>query len=182
MNNDRISNTPGGERMLLGGIVFGLALAGYAGLQYELGFVGRIITFGAMAFGLVQLVHGVIEWKYTDPAKFAADKPLENLFVDVPLAGRGLEALHAVEDALIDLIRVSKSTAIHLHSIDTANNVGIIHLTGRSADAMFTHIFSTLATFAKPDGLKLFPPAGQQIDTELHGKRVMLIVPEGGNT
>lgn len=176
MNNDRISNTPGGERMLLGGITLVLSVFAYAGLQYELGTIGKAVTFAVMAFGAVQLARGLVEWKRTDPREFRENKPLENLFVDVPLEGHGMQALHRIEDALIELIRNSRSVSIELHSIDTANKVGVIHLTGRNADAMFAHVYSTLAPFAKMGGLNLFPPQGQAIDTELHGKRVMLIV------
>ena len=180
MNNDRISNTPGGERMLFGSIALALGAFGYAGLRYELGVVGKAFVLLIMIVGGVQLIRGLVEWKYTDPKAFAADKPLENLFVDVPLAGHGLQMLHLIEDALIELIRVSKSVSIQLHSIDTANKVGTIHLTGRSADAMFAHVYATLSHFAKPGGLNLFPPQGQPLDTAIHGKRVMVIVRERG--
>lgn len=178
MNNDRIANTPGGERMLFGAIVFAFAFMAWHGLRYELGTFGHGFLLVLMGVGVFQLGRGLIKWKYTDRETFAAEKPLENLFIDVPLSGQGMQALYKIEDALIELIRVSKSVSIHLHSIDTANNVGTIHLTGRDADAMFAHVYATLAPFAKMGGLNLFPAQGQALDTEIHGKRAMLIVPE----
>lgn len=176
MNNDRISNTPGGERILFGAVAFGFSLAIYAGLRYELGTFGAILVFSFMAIGAVQLVRGLFEWKYADRRAFANSRRKQSLLIDVPINGDDKRALHAIEDALIDLIRVSKTVDIEMHSIDTANSVGTIHLVGANADAMFAHVYSTLARFAKPSGLNLFPPQGQDIDTETHGKRVFIVL------
>jgi len=48
MNDDEISNTPGGERMLLGGIVVGFAYVTWHGLRYELGTFGTAVLFAAI--------------------------------------------------------------------------------------------------------------------------------------
>jgi len=138
MNNDRISNTPGGEQMLMGGIVFGLSLLCYQAFQYSLGTLGQL---------------------------------------DIPIREGNYEILHEIEDALIEFIRNSKSVEIDLHSIDKANNMGTINLRGRDADAMFAHVYATLARFATPNGLHLFPKPGHAIDTEIHGKRLLMDLP-----
>ena len=177
MNNDRISNTPGGERMLYGGIAFALALVAYQGLRYELGAFGQFVLIGFMAFGAVQFGRGVFEWKYGDRERFARLKTGENLFVDIPLKNRELTLLHKIEDALIELIAGSKNVKIELHSVDKANNMGTIHLRGEQADAMFAHVHATLARFALPNGLHLFPKPGAPIDTEIRGKRLLLDLP-----
>ena len=56
--------------------------------------------------------------------------------------------------------------------------MGTIHLSGREADAIFTHVYATLARFALPNGIHLFPKPGQPIDTAIHGKRVLLDMPK----
>ncbi len=179
MNNDCISNTPGGEHILLGGIVLGLSVAVWFGLQYQLGTIGKLGIAGISMFGAVQLGRGLYRWKYTDRKTFRDTRKKQNLLIDIPITETDKRALHAVEDALIELIRVSKTVDIEMHSIDTANNVGTIRLVGGNADAMFAHVYATLARFAKSGGMNLFPPQGQDIDTETHGKRVMLIVAKG---
>ncbi|MGI9351231.1 MAG: hypothetical protein ACR2O3_06690 [Rhizobiaceae bacterium] len=177
MNNDRISNTPGGEHMLFGGITFGLALIAYQGLRYELGAFGQYILLGIMAFGAIQLGRGLFEWKYGDRDKFVQSKTGENLLVDIPLKNQELMVLHKIEDALIELIAGSRSVKIELHSVDKANNMGTIHLCGEQADAMFAHVYATLARFALPNGLHLFPKPGAPIDTEIRGKRLLIDLP-----
>ena len=101
MNNDRISNTPGGERMLLGGIVLGLALIGYAGLRYEIGKFGFGVLMLIMAWGLVQLGRGLFEWKYTDRKAFDEARARQNLLIDVPTINGSRDTLNAMEDALV---------------------------------------------------------------------------------
>jgi hypothetical protein len=177
MNNDRIANTPGGERMLWGAIALAIAVFAYAGLRYELGQIGRVVLLVIFTYGLYQFGRGLVEWKYSDPKDFVASKARENLYVDIPLKGQPAETLNIIEDALIQLIRSSKSVAIKMQSIDTANNVGTVHLTGMNSDAMYAHVFSTLAPFVTKNGLHLFPKPGQPIDTEIHGKRLLLDMP-----
>jgi len=177
MNNDRISNTPGGERMLFGGIAFGLAFIAWQGLQHQLGDVGRVIVFALMAFGLVQLLRGVYAWKYTDRRAFAEEKLRENLLIDVPLINGSHDALNAIEDALVDLIAMSKRMDIEMQSIDHANEMGTIHLVGASADAIYSHVFATVARFAGSNGISLFPAPGQPLDTEIRGKRLLVNLP-----
>lgn len=177
MNNDRISNTPGGEQMLMGGIVFGLALLCYQAFEYSLGDLGKLVLLAAMMFGAAQLGRGIWAWKYSDRKTFAEERLRQNLFVDIPIREGNYEILHEIEDALIELIRNSKSVEIDLHSIDKANNMGTINLHGRDADAMFAHVYATLAKFAMPNGLHLFPKPGHPIDTEIHGKRLLMDLP-----
>ena len=177
MNNDRISNTPGGDRMLLGAVVLGFAYFAWLGLRYELGAVGSVILFGVMAYGAVQLFRGVWAWKYTDRQAFEAARAKENLLIDVPLINGNRDPLNAIEDALLALIENSPGIDIEMQSIDWANEMGTIHLQGRNADAMYSHIFSTLARFVGPSALVLFPNPGMPIDTEIHGKRLMVGLP-----
>ncbi|MDJ0612693.1 MAG: hypothetical protein QNJ29_03390 [Rhizobiaceae bacterium] len=177
MNNDRISNTPGGERMLLGGIVLGFAYVAWHGLRYELGIIGNVF-FGALAaYGAVQLFRGIVAWKYIDRETFEAAREKEHLLIDVPLINGNRDALNAIEDALVALIESSRNIEIEMQSIDWANEMGTIHLRGKSADALYAHVFSTLARFAGPTGLVLFPNPGMPIDTEIHGKRLMVGLP-----
>ncbi|MEM7289986.1 MAG: hypothetical protein AAF412_06405 [Pseudomonadota bacterium] len=178
MNKDRISTTPGGERMLIGGIAFGLAFLGFHGLRYQLGDVGTLAIFAVMTYGAIQFGRGVFDWKYADRKKFAAQLNEEHLFVDVPLKDLEISTLHRIEDALFELIRSSKTIEINLHSVDKANNIGTIHLSGKQADAMYVQIYATLARFALPNGIHLFPKSGRPIDTEIHGKRVLLDMPK----
>ena len=177
MNNDRISNTPGGEQMLMGGIVFGLSLLCYQAFQYSLGTLGQLVLLAAMMFGAAQLGRGIWAWKYADRKTFAEQRHTQNLLVDIPIREGNYEILHEIEDALIEFIRNSKSVEIDLHSIDKANNMGTINLRGRDADAMFAHVYATLARFATPNGLHLFPKPGHAIDTEIHGKRLLMDLP-----
>lgn len=178
MNNDRIAQTPGGERMLIGGIALAIALSLWFGLQYHLGTIGKMVVFAALAIGVVQLGRGLFEWKYTERRAFASKRRKQNLLIDVPISGGNNRTFLAIEDALIDLIRNSKSVDIEMHRIDTANKVGTVHLTGSNADAMFAHVYATLARFTKTSGLNLFPSQGQDIDTEIYGKRVFLVLQE----
>lgn len=177
MNNDRISNTPGGERILFGAIVFGLSLLAWQGLQYQLGAVGKWVLFGLMAYGSVQLGRGLFEWKYSDRESFAKLKASQNLLIDVPLKDRDLTLLNRIEDDLAELIRNSKTVEMDIYSIDTANKMGTIHLRGKNADAMYAHTHAVLSRFALPNGLHLFPKPGQPVDAELNGKRVLMDLP-----
>jgi len=177
MNNDRISNTPGGEQMLAGGVIFILALLFYQGFRYSLGDLGQVLVLGFMLFGAAKLGHGVYLWKVTDRQRFAEERHAENLLVDVPIREGNYEILHEIEDALIELIRNSRTVEIDLHSIDKANAMGTINLHGRNADAIFAHVHATLARFAVPNGLHLFPKPGQPIDTEIRGKRLLMDLP-----
>jgi len=177
MNNDRISNTPGGEQMLAGAIVFLVALLFYQGFRYSLGDLGQLVVLGFMLFGAAKIGHGIYLWKVTDPETFAQERGMENLLVDVPIREGNYEILHEIEDALIELIRNSKTVEIDLHSIDKANAMGTINLHGRNADAMFAHVYATLARFAVPNGLHLFPKPGQPVDTEIRGKRLLMDLP-----
>ena len=177
MNNDRISKTPGGEQMLMGGIVFGLSLLCYQAFEYSLGDFGKLVLLAVMMFGAAQLGRGIWAWKYTDRKVFDAERARENLYVDIPIREKNYEILHEIEDALIELIRISKSVEIDLHSIDKANNIGTINLHGRNADAMFAYVYETLGRFATPKGLHLFPKPGHPIDAEIHGKRLLMDLP-----
>jgi hypothetical protein len=177
MNNDRISNTPGGEKMLVGGIVLGLSLVFYNAVKYNASISTKLFFMATMAYGAVQLGRGIWAWKYADRESFNAERSRQNLLVDIPIRDGNYEILHEVEDALIDLIRISKSVDIDLHSIDKANNMGTINLHGRDADAMFAYVYATLAKFATPNGLHLFPKPGHPIDTEIHGKRLLIDLP-----
>ncbi len=177
MNNDRISNTPGGEQMLVGGIILVLALVFYQGFKYSLGDLSQLILLGVILYGAVIFGRGLWTWKYADRKEFDAARSRQNLFVDVPIREDNYEILHEIEDALIMLIHSSKSVEIDLHSIDKANNMGTINLHGRDADAMFAHIYSTLARFTTANGLHLFPKPGQAIDAEIHGKRLLMDLP-----
>lgn len=177
MNNDQISNTPGGDRMLLGGIVLGFAYIAWHGLRYELGLFGKAVIFAIMAYGVFQLFRGVVAWKYTDRRTFEAAREKEHLLIDVPLINGNRMALNAIEDALVELIENSSNIDIQMQSIDWANEMGTIHLCGENADALYSHVFSTLARFAGPTGLVLFPNPGMPIDTEIHGKRLMVGLP-----
>ena len=177
MNNDFFSNTPGGERMLLGAVVLGFAYVAWLGLQYELGTFGSAILVGVMAYGVVQLFRGVWAWKYTDRQVFEAARAKENLLIDVPLIDGNRDPLNAIEDALADLIENSSNIDIEMQSIDWANEMGTIHLRDKNADAIYSHIFSTLARFVGPSAIVLFPNPGSPIDTEIHGKRLMVGLP-----
>lgn len=177
MNNDRISKTPGGEQMLVGAIVLGISLVFFNALIYSAGTVTKVLLVMGMLYGAVQLGRGIWAWKYTDRKAFAAQRLKQNLYVDVPLREGNFEILHEIEDALIELIRNSKSVDIDLHSIDKANNMGTINLNGRDADAMFAHVYATLAKFTTPNGLHLFPKPGYPMDTEIHGKRLLMDLP-----
>ena len=177
MNNDRISKTPGGEQMLYGVIICGLGALLYSAFEYQLGNITRYILLGGILYGAVLFGRGVYAWKYTDPKAYAAERNRENLLVDVPIREQDYKILHEIEDALIELIRNSKSVEIDLHSIDKANNMGTINLHGQNADAMFAHVYATLSRFALPNGLHLFPKPGQPIDTEIHGKRLLMDLP-----
>ncbi|MEM7216554.1 MAG: hypothetical protein AAF423_13525 [Pseudomonadota bacterium] len=177
MNNDRISNTPGGERMLVGALVFLFGLLFYQAYQYRIGDIGQLIVIAVILFGAVQFGRGIFAWKYADRKAFAANKLRENLFVDVPIKNKELSVLYAIEDALIELIKSSKTVQIEMQSVDTANNMGTIHLSGQQADAMFAQTYLTLARFALPNGLHLFPRPGRPIDPEIQGKRLLLDLP-----
>ncbi len=177
MNNDRISKTPGGEQMLSGAIIFGFGAVLYSSLEYQVGDITKYILLAGMMYGAVLLGRGVWAWKYTDRKVFDAERTRQNLFIDVPIREGNYKILHEIEDALIELIRNSKSVEIDLHSIDKANNMGSINLHGRDADAMFSHIYAILAPFATSNGLHLFPKPGQPIDTEIHGKRLLIDLP-----
>ena len=177
MNNDRISKTPGGEHMLSGAIILGFGAMLYSLLEYQLGDITKYILLAGMLYGAVLLGRGVWAWKYTDRKVFDAERNRQNLYVDIPIREMNYNILHEIEDALIELIRISKSVEIDLHSIDKANNMGTINLHGRDADAMFSHVYATLARFTTPNGLHLFPKPGQPIDTEIHGKRLLMDLP-----
>ncbi len=177
MNDDQISNTPGGERMLLGGIVLGFTYVAWHGLRYELGTTGKTVVCALAAYGVFQLFRGVVAWKYTDRRAFEAAREKEHLLIDVPLIEGNRDALNAIEDALVELIENSKNIDIEMQSIDWANEMGTIHLRGKSADAIYMQVYATLAKFAGHDGLVLFPKPGQPIDTEIHGKRLMVGLP-----
>ena len=178
MNKDRIAKTPGGEQMLAGALVFAISFLAYHGLKYQLGAFGTLFLGACMLFGAIKLGRGLFFWKYGDHTAFAESLQKENLFVDVPLKEMEVSTLHTIEDALIELVRNSKKIRIDVHSVDTANNMGTIHLSGREADAIFTHVYATLARFALPNGIHLFPKPGQPIDTAIHGKRVLLDMPK----
>ena len=177
MNNDRISRTPGGEQMLSGALMFGFGAVLYTSLEYQVGDITKYIFLAGMIYGAVLFGRGIWAWKYTDRAEFDAMRSRQNLFVDIPIREGNYEILHEVEDALIEFIRTSKSVEIDLHSIDKANNMGTIILHGRDADAMFAYVYSTLAKFTTPNGLHLFPKPGSPIDTEVHGKRLLMDLP-----
>ena len=178
MNKDRIARTPGGEQMLAGAVVFAIAFLAYHGLKYQIGNLGTLVLAAVMMMGAIQMGRGLYMWKYGDHKAFAENLTRENLFVDVPLKDMQVATLHQIEDALIELVRNSKRIHIDVHSVDTANNMGTIHLSGREADAMFTHVYATLARFALPNGVHLFPKPGQPVDTAIHGKRVLLDMPK----
>ena len=163
--------------MLSGAIIFGFGALLYQAYQYELGGFLKYTLLAGMLYGAVLLGRGVYSWKYTDRKTFDAERTRENLYVDVPIREKNYEILREIEDALIELIRTSKSVEIDLHSIDKANNMGTINLHGRDADAMFAHIYATLARFATPNGLHLFPKPGHPIDAEIHGKRLLMDLP-----
>lgn len=164
--------------MLIGGIAFGLAFLAFHGLRYQLGDIGKLVIFAIMAYGAIQFGRGLFDWKYADRKKFTAQLNEENLFVDVPLKDLEVSILHRIEDALFELIRSSKTIEINLHSVDKANNIGTIHLSGKQADAMFAQIYATLARFALPNGVHLFPKSGKPIDAEIKGKRVLMDMPK----
>jgi len=130
-----------------------------------------------MAYGVFQLFRGVVAWKYTDRSAFEAAREKEHLLIDVPLIEGDRDALNAIEDALVELIENSKNIEIEMQSIDWANEMGTIHLRGTSADALYLHIYSTLSRFVGHDALILFPKPGRAIDTEIHGKRLMVGLP-----
>lgn len=163
--------------MLVGAILFALGFFAYHGLKYQLGVFGSYLLIAIMLVGAIQIGRGLFQWKYADRKSFAKERKSQNLFVDIPLRDQDLTLLHEVEDALIEKIRDSSTLKIELHSVDTANSMGTIHLIGLEADAMFAHIYSSLAPFALPGGLRLFPKPGQDIDTEIHGKRVLVNLP-----
>ena len=177
MNNDRISRTPGGEQMLSGALMFGFGAVLYTSLEYQVGDITKYIFLAGMIYGAVLFGRGIWAWKYMDRKTFAEKQFTQNLLVDIPIREGNYEILHEIEDALIALIRHSKSVEIDLHSIDKANNMGTINLHGRDADAMFAHVYATLAKFAMPNGLHLFPKPGHPIDTEIHGKRLLMDLP-----
>ena len=178
MNNDRIAKTPGGERMLAGVVILGFSLLAYSAARYRIGDWLEYVLFGVMLFGAVQLVRGLVAWKYTDHGLFARLLQQQNLYIDIPLANRDVATLHAVEDALIESVRNSRRISVKGHVIDTLNNVGTIHLHGGQADATFAQVFASLAQFALPGGLHIFPKQGQPIDTAINGKRVLMDMPK----
>ncbi|KAG1702683.1 Methylcrotonoyl-CoA carboxylase subunit alpha, mitochondrial [Nymphon striatum] len=142
--------------MLSGAIIFGLGVLLYSALEYQLGDITKYILLAGMVYGAVLLGRGAYAWKYTDRQTFDAERRHENLFVDVPIREQNYKILHEIEDALIEHIRNSKSVEIDLHSIDKANNMGTINLHGKDADAMFAHIYATLARFASGDNTIMF--------------------------
>lgn len=174
MNRDIISKTPGGERMLIGVILFVFGIILFKASEFQITLPIRMIFAAISLFGAIQFGRGVIAWKYSDRKAFAKDWQKQNLFVDVPIKNQELGILHSIEDALIELVRTSSTIQIEVHSVDTANNIGTIHLCGREADAMYAHIYATLARFALPGGVHLFPKPGRPIDTEINGKRILM--------
>ncbi len=174
MNRDIISKTPGGERILIGVILFVFGTLLFKATEFQVILPIRMVFAALAFFGIVQLGRGVIAWKYTDHKAFAENRSKQNLFVDVPIKNQEFGILHRIEDALIELVRTSKTVSIEVHSVDTANNIGTIHLCGKEADAMYVHVYATLARFALPNGIHLFPKPGQPIDTEINGKRVLM--------
>lgn len=163
--------------MLLGGIVLGFTYIAWHGLRYELGPIGNMIFIALGGYGAVQLFRGVFAWKYTDRKAFDAAREKEHLLIDVPLIEGNRDTLNEIEDALVELLQSSKNIDIEMQSIDWANEMGTIHMRGKSADAIYLHIYATLTRFVGHDGLVLFPKPGRAIDTEIHGKRLMVGLP-----
>ena len=178
MNNDRIAKTPGGERMLAGIVILSFSILAYSAAKYRIGEWLEYILLGVMLFGAAQLIRGLVAWKYTDRGIFARLLQQQNLYIDVPLANQEVATLHAVEDALIEVLRNSRRVSVKGHTIDTINNVGTIHLHGGQADAVFMQIYATLARHSLPDGLHIFPKRGQAIDAAINGKRVLMDMPK----
>ena len=178
MNNDRISKTPGGERMLVGVIVLCFGILVYSAARFHIANWIEYLLFAVIAYGAIQFVRGLFQWKYTDHGLFARLLQQQNLYIDIPLANSDVTTLHVVEDALIEALRNSRRVSIKGHTVDTVNNVGTIHLHGGQADAVFSQIFAVLGQFSLPGGLHIFPKQGQQIDTAINGKRVLMDMPK----
>lgn len=178
MNNDRISNTPGGERMLAGAIIFLFGLVAYHALRFQLGDISRLLLLGVMLYGAVQFGRGLFQYKYADREIFAFMRQRQNLYIDVPLRDHDISMLHRIEDAVLLAVGKSKRIKMYGHTIDTPNMIGTIHLYGGQADAMLAQVYSVLAKFALPGGVHLFPKQGMAVDTAINGKRVLMDLPK----
>jgi len=178
MNNDRISNTPGGEQMLAGAIIFFFGMMAYQAFRYQMGDWSQLIVFAVMFYGAVKFGHGLFRYKYADRKLFAFLRQREHLYIDVPLTDHDTDMLHRVEDAVLLQVGKSKRVKMYGHTIDTPNKVGTIHLYGGQADAMFAQTYAALAQFALPGGLHLFPKQGAPVDAAINGKRVLIDLPK----
>ncbi len=176
MNRDIISRTPGGERMLVGAILFGFGLILFKATEFQFALPIRVIFAALGAFGLVQLARGVITWKYADRSAIDRSDALENLLIDVPLTVGDTGKLHRIEDALIDAFRSDNSVIINDHVIDRPNEIGTIHLSGRSSDELYRKVHAPLCRVTRQPDVPIFPKFGQRIDPEIGGKRVLLDV------
>ncbi|MEM7289697.1 MAG: hypothetical protein AAF412_04895, partial [Pseudomonadota bacterium] len=104
MNLDRSSNTPGGDRMLFGGIVFVFGFIAWQAFRYDAGDLAKGLLFVVMALGAAQVLRGLYQWKYADRSAFAAaNEQRENLLIDVPLIDGNRQMLNAIEDAVVIL-------------------------------------------------------------------------------
>lgn len=178
MNNDRISNTPGGEQMLAGAIIFLFALVSYYAFRYQMGDWSKLIIFAVMLYGAIKFGRGLFQYKYADRKLFAFLRQRQNLYIDVPLNEHDTSILHAIEDAVLLAVGKSKRIKMYGHTIDWPNTIGTIHLYGGQADAMFAQVYAVLAKFALPGGVHIFPKQGMDVDAAINGKRVLIDLPK----
>jgi len=180
MNNDRISNTPGGNRILAGIIIFAFGFLAYQAFKFQMGNWSQLIVFGVMFYGAAQIGRGLFQYKYADRQLFAFLRQREHLYIDVPLSEHGVAMLHTIEDAILLAVGKSKRIKMYGHTIDAPNKVGTIHLFGGQADAMFAQVYTVLAKFALSGGVHIFPHQGQPVDAAINGKRVLIDLPGKG--
>lgn len=177
MNNDPLSNTPGGNQIVAGVIIFVFGCVAYQAFRFQMGDLSKLILIAVMAYGAAKVGRGLYQYKYTDRKLFSFLRQRENLFIDVPLRDHDTGMLHAIEDAVLLSVGKSNRIKIYGHTIDAPNKIGTIHLYGGQADAMFAQVYATLAKFTVSGGVHIFPKQGQRIDAAIKGKRVLMDLP-----
>jgi hypothetical protein len=180
MHNDLIARIPGGDRMAGGAVLFAIGLVLFNYFEFQsLAFV-RLPLAAVSAYGFFKFSQGLVEWKYSNSSLHTLLNQPEHLLIDIPLHGGDLTTLHAVEDVLIEFCRERKTVCVEGHTVDRPNDIGTIRLKGRQADAMFASVYRVLARFSLGGTVSVFPPAGEQPDPEIRGKRVLMNVTARG--
>ena len=176
MGKDIISRTPGGERILVGAILLLFGVVLFKATEFKLGLPIRMMFAAIGAFGVVQVVRGLITWKYADRNALEKLVLSENLLIDVPLKEGNPKHLHLIEDTLINALRTDGDVIINNHAMDRPNAVGTMYLSGESADELYRKVHAPLCRVTRQPNVPIFPKFGQRIDPEIGGKRVLLDV------